>query len=304
MYFFYKCLYKLIQITHLEKRISDKEFLKIQYYITHKKKLNLDNPKTYNEKVQWLKLYDHNKIYPTIVDKANVRNFVKERIGDEHLIKSFGVYDSPNKINFETLPDSFVIKCTHDSGNVYVCKNKKEFDKNKFDAVCKGLSRNFYYSSREWPYKSLKPRLIIEENLSRNGKTPSDYKLMCFNGKVKYIQLHEDRFSNHKSYLYDISGVPTEFNNVGSETDNDTAPKLDMNIIKKMIDLAEILAKDFLHVRVDFYFVDNKIYFGELTLYDSAGLVPWFNNGDEILGELIDLKSIDKKKEYESEYVK
>lgn len=302
MYFFYRCLYKLILVANLEKYLSDESFLKIQYYITHKKRLNLKNPQTYNEKIQWLKLHDHNELYPKIVDKADVRNYVKERIGEEHLIKCYGVFDSPNLTNLETLPDSFVIKCTHDSGNVYVCENKEKFDKKKFGTVCNGLNYNFYYKSREWPYKSLKPRLIVEENLSRNGKTPADYKLMCFNGKVKFIQLHEDRFSDHKSYLYDINGVPTKFNNVGSESDNDTAPMLDMSVIKKMISLAEILAKDFFHVRVDFYFVDNKIYFGELTLYDSAGLVPWFNNGDEILGELLDLSFVDNKKEYKEKY--
>ncbi|NCC70366.1 glycosyl transferase, partial [bacterium] len=267
MYLFYKVVNKIIKILHVESYLTDKTFLKIQFYISNKKKLNLKNPKSYNEKIQWLKLYDHNPLYPKIVDKYDVRKYVKDKIGEEYLIKCYGIYNSPNEIIFNEVPNSFVIKCTHDSGNVYICNDKNRIDKNKLENVYEGLKKNYFYKSREWPYKNLNPRLIIEENLSRNGTPPVDYKFMCFFGKVKFIQLHEDRFSNHKSYLYDVEGKPTNFNNVGNEEDNFHAPKLDMKLISKMISLAEKMANDFIHVRVDFYCVDNNIYFGELTLY-------------------------------------
>ncbi|MCR0265383.1 hypothetical protein MKC73_15950 [[Clostridium] innocuum] len=291
MYIIYRFIYKLIIILHIESFISDKLFLKIQFYVSNKKRLDLKNPSTYNEKIQWLKLYDHNPMYPIIVDKYEVRKFVKDKIGEEYLIKNYGVYSNEVEINFDCLPNSFVVKCTHDSGNVYICNDKENIDYNKLNEIYSGLKKNFFYVSREWPYKNLKPRIIIEENLTRNNKAPSDYKLMCFDGKVKFIQLHENRFSNHKSFLYDNNGNPTDFNNVGNETDNLSAPKLDMSILNKMIRLAEILAYEFIHIRVDFYYVDKKIYFGELTLYDAAGLTPWFNNGDIILGNLLNIKA-------------
>lgn len=292
MYTVNKILLKLINTLHIEKYISDETYLKIQYNVSTKQKLNLKTPTSYNEKLQWLKLNDHNPIYPKIVDKNEVREFVKEKIGEEYLINKYGVYDKPSDIDFDFLPNSFVIKCTHDSGNIYICEDKNNLNHEKLEKVYEGLNNNFYYISREWPYKEVKPRLIIEENLTRNGATPKDYKLMCFNGKVKYIQLHDGRFTDHKSYLYTVSGKVTEFNNVGNEEDNLYAPKLDMEVINKMITLAEILSKDFLHIRVDFYYVDDQIYFGELTLYDGAGLVPWTNNGDLILGELLNIKEI------------
>ncbi|QUN12906.1 glycosyl transferase [Clostridium sp. C1] len=291
MYYINKIILKLISILHIEKYISDKKYLEIQYYVCTRSKLNLKSPNSYNEKIQWLKLYDHNPIYPMIVDKNEVREYVKTKIGDKYLTQKYGVFDNPSDIKIEKLPQSFVIKCTHDSGNVYICEDKNNIDYTKLNNVFNGLKNNFYYKSREWPYKNVKPRLIIEENLSRNGEAPIDYKFMCFNGKVKYIQLHEGRFSNHKSYLYDRYGNTTDFNNIGNERDNLTAPKLDMELINKMIELAETLAEDFIHIRVDFYYVDNKIYFGELTLYDAAGLVPWCNNGDIILGKLLDITS-------------
>ena len=294
MYFINKIILKVICILHIEKYIPDRSFLKIQYYVSTKNKLNLDCPVSYNEKIQWLKLYDHNPIYPVIVDKNDVREYVKEKVGNKYLIKKYGVYESSEQIDFTELPKSFVVKCTHDSGNVYICDDKENINYNKLNKVYNGLKSNFYYKSREWPYKKLKPRIIIEENLSRNGEPPNDYKLMCFGGKVKYIQLHEGRFSNHRSYLYDCDGNITLFNNVGNENDNLYAPVLDMNLIKEMIKLAEILSEDFIHVRVDFYYVDNHIYFGELTLYDAAGLVPWTNNGDLILGKLLNIESLKK----------
>lgn len=287
MYILSKILLKIITLFHLEKLLSDKSYLKLQYFVSTKKRLNLNNPTTYNEKIQWLKLFDHNPFYNKVVDKYDVREYIKEKIGEKYLIKLYGVYSQPDEINYNLLPNSFVVKCTHDSGNVYICNDKTKIDYCKLNNVYKGLKRNFYYASREWPYKNLIPRIIIEENLSRNEKIPSDYKLMCFNGKVEYIQLHTDRFNNHNSYLYDKNGNPTEFNNVGNEKDNLTAPKLSQEIINKMINLAEQIASDFIHVRVDFYYVDEQIYFGELTLYDGAGLIPWTNKGDEILGNAL-----------------
>lgn len=294
-YYLNKILLKIIKTFRIEKLVTDKTFIEMQYFSCIKSRLNLADPVTYNEKLQWLKLYDHNPKYPAIVDKNDVRYYVKDKIGEQYLTKKYGLFNKYEEIDISKLPKSFVVKCTHDSGNVYICDDKNKMDYRKLNNVFNGLKKNYYYESREWPYKNIKPRIIIEENLSREGKVPSDYKLMCFDGRVEYIQLHENRFSEHKQYLYNRHGETTDFNNFENIDDNLSAPHLDMTIINKMIELAEKLAKDFIHIRVDFYYVDDKIYFGELTLYDGAGLVPWNNGGDYILGNCLNIEQLKKE---------
>lgn len=286
MKFMLRCLIKILRLSKIERIISDEVFLKIQYRYSIGKKLNVEHPKTFNEKIQWLKLNDRNPIYSVMVDKYLVREFVADRMGKEYLTKCYGVYYNFDEIDKKRLPNSFVLKTTHDSGTVIICNDLLKFNFEDCKVrIDKAMSKNFYYSSREWPYKRLIPKIIIEENLSINGKIPDDYKIMCFNGKAKVIQYHTDRFMKHKQYHYDSNGNLLDLNNVGYSSCE--APQLDMNVVNKMIELAEGVATKFINIRIDFFYVNGKIYFGEFTFYDSAGMCPWNGNGDEWLGGLI-----------------
>ena len=171
--------------TSLFNLYPDKLYLKLKYRLIMGKKLDLINPKTYNEKLQWLKLYDRNPLYSNLVDKYEVRKYIEEKIGEEYLIPLIGVYNSFEEINFEELPEKFVLKCTHDSGSVVVCPNKKILNINETKLnINKALKRNFYYQGREWPYKNVTPRIVCEKMLDSRI---IDYKIFCFNGKPEFL---------------------------------------------------------------------------------------------------------------------
>ena len=270
--------------------VKDDVYLKLAYKGHMKQTLDLKNPKTFNEKLQWLKLYDRKDIYTKLVDKYNVREYISQMIGEEYLIPLIGVYDCFDDINFNELPEQFVLKCTHDSGGVVICKDKANFDISKARLkINKSMKRNFYYVGREWPYKNIKPKVICEKYMvDESGTELKDYKFMCFHGDPKVIQYHYGRFENHRQYLYDLEGNILPFNNLGYT--NEGAPKLDMSIIEKMIPIAKKLSKDLNQIRVDFYFINGKVYFGELTFFDASGfekIVP--EKYDYLLGSWIDL---------------
>lgn len=295
-------MYKLLELmviflfnTRLSWKIDDILYLKIVYRIFTRKKLDLDNPKTFNEKLQWLKIYDRKDLYSRCADKYEMREFVKECVGEEYLVPIIGVYDKINEIDFSELPDKFVIKTTHDSGTAVICSNKDYFNVEKcIKRIEWSLKRKYYYLWREWPYKNIKPRIIIEEKLGNDVETPSDYKILCFNGKAQILEYHVDRYKEHKQFFYDRDCKLLSFNNVGYSNKN--APVLELNNnIKKMFEIADVISKYFIHIRVDFYCVESKIYIGELTFYDGAGIIPFTNNGDEYLGDLLSLESGDNK---------
>lgn len=266
---------------------DDEKYIKICYKYYFKEKINLIDPKGFNEKLQWLKLHDRKEFYHDLVDKYKVRKYVSDKIGEKYLIPLLGVWNNFDDINFDEAPDRFVLKCTHDSGTVAVCNDKKSFNVDKVKKLFeKRMKRNFYLQNREWPYKGLEPKIIMEENIAIDGTVPDDYKLMCFSGKVQVVQYHRGRFSNHEQFHYDRNLNLLHFNNEGYTNDN--APTLDKDILKEMFILAEKIAKDFIHVRVDFYYVNNSIKFGEITFYDGAGFVPFNNGGEEYLGNLLD----------------
>lgn len=167
--------------------LNDETFLKIKYRLIMGKKLNLENPKTFNEKLQWLKLYDRKDIYTTMVDKYEAKKYVANIIGDEYIIPTLGIYNSFEEIDFNKLPNQFVIKPTHTSGDIYICKDKNKIDYKKLKKeINRWLKRKYYYLHREWPYKDIKPRIIIEKYMDNKlSEEMKDYKFMCFNGKVK-----------------------------------------------------------------------------------------------------------------------
>ena len=180
----------LLKLDHINLiKLSDKKYIELRYFSLFLKELNLDNPKSFNEKLQWLKLYDRNSEYTKMVDKYEVKKYVSNIIGEEYIIPTIGIYNSFDEIDFKKLPNKFVIKCTHDSGGLVVCKDKNKLDKNNAKKkIEKSLKTNYYYCGREWPYKNVKPRIIIEKYMcTKEQKELIDYKFFCFNGNPKII---------------------------------------------------------------------------------------------------------------------
>ena len=279
------------------KNIPDRIYLKILYKIKIGKELNLNNPKTFNEKLQWLKLYDRNPKYTKMVDKYEAKKYVASIIGDKYIIPTLGIYDNFNQINFDELPEQFVIKCTHDSGGLVICKNKFELDiKFAKKKINNSLKKNYYYSGREWPYKNVKPRIIIEKYMEeKNYSQLNDYKFMCFNGKVKYSFVCSERDNKDDGLAVTFfdrnwQKMPFKRHYRNSSKKIDKPKNYDL-----MIKLAEQLSKDILFVRVDFYEIDGKVYFGELTFYPGSGFEEFEPDcWDEKLGNLIDLSLVKK----------
>ncbi len=289
-------LIKLIGKCLPDNLSCNKFYLKILYRNKFKNKLDIEDPKTFNEKIQWLKLYDRNPEYTKMVDKYEVKKYVKNLIGEEYIIDTLGIYDTFDDIDFSKLPDKFVLKCTHDSGGVVVCKDKETIDVKKCRKKFKKLlRRNYFYNGREFPYKNVKPRIIVEPFMSDGiNEDLLDYKFMCFNGKVKCSFVCSERRSE-KGLAVDFfdnnwNHLPFErhYRNLGKEIkkpDN----------LEKMIALAEKLSKGTSFVRVDFYDINGNIYFGEMTFYPGSGLEE-FNpeDWDYKLGELITIKRDDE----------
>lgn len=252
--------------------ITDEVYLKILYWACFGKKLNLREPASFNEKLQWLKLHDRNPIYTTIVDKYEVKKYVASLIGEKFIIPTIDVYDCFENINFDFLPNRFVLKTTHDSGGIVICHNKNNFDKVSAKLkLNKSLRRDYYKTGREWPYKNVKPRIIAEEYMVDSKLHElRDYKFFCFNGKIKFFKVDFDRFSHHRANYYDVNGNLMNFGEVVCPPDprkNIILPKT----LHTMIQFAELLASDIPFLRVDFYDVDGHIYFGEMTFYPASG---------------------------------
>lgn len=272
------------------KEINDEEYLKRMFKCSMKKELNLDNPQTFNEKLQWLKLYDRKPEYTTMVDKYAVKKYVADIIGEEYIIPTLGVWNHFDEIDFDKLPNQFVLKCTHDSGGIVICKDKNKLDlKSAKKKIEKCLKRNYYWSSREWPYRDVKPRIIAEKFLSDEGKEDlADYKVLCFHGEPKIIEVHMGRFNaNHTADNYDTFWNKTDIEQLDLPKTNELMPK--PVFLDEMLHLSRLLSKDLIHIRVDWYFTNNRLYFGELTFYDGSGYNQFCGNADEFLGSLIKL---------------
>lgn len=246
--------------------LDDTTFLKLSYWVRFGKKLDLDNPISFNEKIQWLKLYDRNKDYVDMVDKIKVKEYVSKKISNDIIVPTIGTYDSFEEINFNNLPQQFVIKCNHDSGSIAICNNIEQFDIKKAKKIIKrGLKTNSFYWGREWPYKNVAPRIIIEKYL---GNNISDYKVHCFNGEAKFILVCTDRSNNLKETFYDTKWNKMPFKRPNHDIDNEIEKPKNL---ESMIKYAEILSKNIPFLRVDFYEIDGNIFFGELTFYPASG---------------------------------
>lgn len=282
---------KIISADNL-KFLPDVPFLKLKYRVAMKKKLNLKNPITYNEKLQWLKLHDRKPIYTDMVDKYEAKRYVAERIGEEYIIKTLGVWDHFDEIDFDKLPDRFVLKCTHDSGGLVIVKDKNTLDKAAAkEKIEKCLKRNFYYAGREWPYKNVKPRVLAEEYME-DSKTAElrDYKFFAFNGKVKALFIASERQKENEETKFDFFDAEYNHLPVRNGHPNAEIPPEKPENFEKMKELAGKLSEGIPHLRVDFYEVDGKIYFGELTFSHWSGMVPFEpDEWDKTFGDWIEL---------------
>ena len=280
----------------LAKRIlrilPDPLYLRLRYLIAFREPLHLKNPRTFNEKLQWLKLYDRNPEYTRMVDKYEAKKYVAERIGEEYIIPTLGVWDRFEDIDFDALPDQFVLKCTHDSGGLVICKDKKSLDlaaARKKISAC--LKENYYWDYREWPYKNVKPRIIAEPYLEdKEEKELRDYKFFCFDGCVDNVMVGMDRKSGDpKFYFFNDKWELLRLNIRGKNAAKDfTIPK--PKRIEKMFQIASSLSQGIPFARVDLYHCNGQVFFGEITFYPQGGFDSnLLESTDEYLGKLIDL---------------
>lgn len=274
--------------------MNDEKYLTRVFEIRTGKKLNLNAPKTFNEKLQWLKIHDRRPEYTTMVDKYAVKKYIADKIGKQYIIPTLGVWDKFEDIDFDKLPEKFVLKCTHDSGGLVICKDKSKLDLEEAKKkINKSLHNNYFYSGREWPYKNVPPRIIAEKYMTddENSEGFTDYKFFCFDGKVDCVMVCLDRYTgNTKFYFFDKDWKLKRLNKRGKAApEGFTIPKPEC--MDQMFELAAKLSEGITFVRVDFYQSFGQIYFGELTFYPDSGfdanILP---EADEYWGKLLKLK--------------
>ena len=255
--------------------IPDKWYLQLLYRRVFNKKLDLENPKTYNEKLFWLKLYDHRPEYTIMVDKYAVKDYVAKIIGEEYIIPTLGVWNKPEEIDWEALPDQFVLKCTHDSGGLVICRDKSKLDKQAaMEKLRKSLKRNYYKAGREWPYKNVPRRILAEKYMEDKsvGELP-DYKFFCFDGVVRAMFIGTERGTGDVKFDY----YDADFNHLDLVQEHPMSGKVlsKPQNFEMMKVLASKLSVGMPQVRVDFYNINGHIYFGELTFFHHGGVIPF-----------------------------
>ena len=281
---------------HIDHLIPDKQYIQLQYRWRFNKRLDLNNPLTFSEKLQWLKLYNRQPEYSMMVDKYAVKKYVAEIVGEKYIIPTLGVWDKPEDIEWDKLPDQFVLKCTHDSGGLVICHDKLQFDKGKaIKKLSKCLKANYYWPYREWPYKKVKPRIIAEKFIvDESGKELKDYKIFCFDGIPKIIQVDYDRFVEHKRNLYDTGwhrlpltiGYPSNWNREFEKPQG----------LDKMLEIASLLSTGYPHLRVDLYNMKGNVLFGELTFFHGSGFEKFSpDEWDYKFGEWITLPQVKRE---------
>lgn len=256
---------------------NDEKFLKMKWKLYMDYPLNLDNPQTFNEKLQWQKLHDRKPEYTQMVDKYEAKRYVAGIIGEEHIIPTIAVYDRAEDIDFNTLPNQFVLKCTHDSGGIVICKDKSKLDMEAArKKLAKGLKTDFYFQNREWPYKGVTPRIIAEQYMvDESGYELKDYKWFCFDGEPKALFIASDRGSKTEETKFDFFDM--EFNHLPFTNGHPNAVKKVSRPVgfDKMKELAAKLSKGLMQARIDFYDINGMIYFGEITFFHWSGMKPF-----------------------------
>lgn len=275
--------------------LSDEQYIKLMFHARMGKKLNLKDPQTFNEKLQWLKLYDRKPEYTSMVDKYEGKKYVARKIGEKYTVPTLGIWTDFNEIDFDGLPNEFVLKCTHDSGGLVVCRDKTNLDLQQAkQKIEKSLKNNYYKWGREWPYKDVKPRIIAEPLLKDDvgdgeQECLTDYKFFCFNGVPKIVYISKDKAQNPTTDFFDM-----EYNHLSIRMRDPNSKKLPPKPIyfEEMKNIASILSTGFPHLRVDFYSANGGLYVGELTFYHCSGFAPIYPESWEVkMGEWIQLPS-------------
>lgn len=283
--------FKVLDRRHIFNFLSDKQYLSARYRSIFRRKLDLDAPKTYTEKLQWIKLYDRRPIYTQMVDKYAAKQLVASLVGEEYTVPTLGVWEHFDDILFDQLPDQFVLKCTHDSGSIAICHSQATFDKAKAKRRLEhSLKRDYSIYSREWPYKNVPRRIIAEPYLTDDtfGEL-RDYKFFTFCGepKVMYIASGQREEHNMTADFFDM-----DFKHLDLRIDHDMAeiPPSQPIHFERMKEIAAILSQNIPHVRVDFYEVNGRLYFGELTFFHCGGFRPFIpKEWDKTFGDWITL---------------
>lgn len=271
--------------------LSDQAYLSIMYRAKLGKKLNLKTPKTFNEKMQWMKLYHRDPIYSSMVDKYEVKQIVATKIGAEHIVPVVGgPWQSVDEIDFDSLPDQFVVKTTHDCGGVRICKDKKSFDRNSAAAFLnRHMQRNYYLTCREWPYKNIVPRLFAEAYISdQTNPVLPVYKIFCFEGQPRVVQA----IRNDKQKDETIDYFDTQWNKLDLRQNFPNSPVLPdrPENLDTMLDIARKLSQGHAFIRIDLYEANGCVYFSEYTFYSDAGFAEFHpDHWDETLGSWINL---------------
>lgn len=280
--------------TNFFNRLPDREYLCLQYWARLDQKLDLENPQTFNEKIQWLKLYAKKEQYTAMVDKYEVKKIVADKIGQEYLIPTLGVWERFEDIDFDALPDQFVLKCTHDSGGLVIVREKAKMNIASAKKIIESsLKMNYYYHCREWPYKNVKPRIIAEPYMQDGEKLYLPvYKFLVFDGEPRIIQVIQNDKTKDESIDYfdpDWNVLPLRQNFPNSKVLPEKPERLE-----EMLDLARKLGADMPVIRVDLYEINKKIYFSEFTFYSDGGFAPFYpEEWDQKLGEMIYLPEAD-----------
>ena len=259
-------------VTRLVFVLPDKTYIKIKFWLETGYRLDLNNPQSFNEKLQWLKFNDQHDEYTMMVDKYLVKDYVASLIGEKYLIPTIGVYNTIEEIKWEDLPQQFDLKTTGDSGGVIVCKDKTKLN---IDEAKKKLgklkNRNYYKYNKEYPYKNVHPRYIVEEYIvDESGYELKDYKFFCFNGEPMFVQIDFDRYSNHRRNVYDINWNLLDLQIKFPKGHDRVFPRPEN--YDEMVEVARMLSKGIPHVRIDLYNVTGKIYFGEMTFFHGSGM--------------------------------
>lgn len=279
--------------------VPDKLYLQIHYLLTTGRLINFKNPKFFSEKLQWLKINERNFDYSKLVDKLAVREHIAKTLGEEHLFPLLGTWDSFDEINFETLPNQFVLKCNHDSGSTKVIKDKSALTQTDIDALkvhfTNRLKREYFYAGREYPYKNLKPCIIAEQFMideSEPQKSIEDYKFFCFNGKPEIMFVATDRNIDVKFDFFDMDFNHLDIENIHPQSGKDIQKP---NMFDEMKEIAAKLSQGIKHVRIDLYELNGRIYFGEYTFFHGGGFALMYPlKWEKKLGDLIDVSKNNK----------
>lgn len=281
---------------YLLEVLPPKMSIQLRYFYNLHSFVNFRNPCTFSEKLQWLKIYNKNPRYTMMVDKYSVKNFVSKVIGIEHVIPTYGVWDSPNSIDWDKLPQKFVLKTTHAGGSagVILCKDKSKINKSEIiSKLQKSFMTDSYAISKEWPYKNVQRRIIAEQLLESIGQNEiPDYKWYCFNGEPKYCQVIKDRMSKETIDFFDVDWNHQEFIGLNTKVGNSDVVPQRPELLNVQLSIARKLSKDLPFSRIDLYEVDGKVYFGEITFFPLSGMgkfVP--DKYNRLIGDMLELPS-------------